>query len=383
MLSVDEIELSQNLPAAVERVQRIHRPINDAKSCRSTVNAPPHPESAHPSLSMEISHMKTRMIRWGILGAGRIAHQFAEDFAHVTNAELVAVAARDESRAQEFAARWSIPTAHAGYQSLYDEKDIDAIYIATPHSFHLEQATAALRAGKAVFCEKPITVSAEECRQLIDEATRQQRYLAEAMWTLFLPAIRKAQAWVAEGRIGILTHISADFGYPMAYSPQGRAYDPALGGGVLLDMGVYPITLALQFFPDDPEAMHQAALFAENGVDDHVSMLWDFSNAHVSLTTSFRSKLPNVASIIGTEGTIRIPDFWRARECSLFHRDERIDHFSDGRTGGGFEFEIEAVSADIAAGRLSSAIVPPQASLRVQRVMDRIRAEFPALTQPC
>ncbi|MEO7934848.1 MAG: Gfo/Idh/MocA family oxidoreductase, partial [Dokdonella sp.] len=160
--------------------------------------------------------MKNQKIRWGIIGAGRIAHQFAEDFAHVSNAELVAVAARDESRAQQFAARWAIPKAYSGYQSLYEAEDVDAIYIATPHTFHFEQTTAALRAGKAVLCEKPITVSADECRQLIDEATRQHRYLAEAMWTLFLPAIRKAQAWVAEGRIGTLTHISADFGYPMA-----------------------------------------------------------------------------------------------------------------------------------------------------------------------
>ena len=126
----------------------------------------------------------------------------------------------------------------------------------------------------------------------------------------------------------------------------------------------------------------ESARLAENGVDDHVSMLWDFGTAHASLATSYRCKLPNEASIIGTEGTIRIPDFWRARECSLFHRDERIDHFSDGRAGSGFEFEIEAVSSDIAAGRLSSAIVPLQNSLRVQIFMDRIRSEFPALIHP-
>ena len=323
--------------------------------------------------------MDTRKIRWGVIGAGRIAHQFAADFAHVGNAELVAVAARDENRAREFARHWSIPVAHSGYQSLYESPDVDVIYIATPHTLHLEQATAALCAGKAVLCEKPITVSAEECRQLIGEATRQQGYLVEGMWTLFLPAIRKAQAWVAEGRIGKLTQISADFGYPMPYSPHGREYDPALGGGALLDMGIYPITLALQFFADDPQAMHSAAHFAESGVEDHVSMLWDFGTANATLTTSFRSKLPNVACIIGTNGYIRIPDFWRARECSLLQLDERIDHFYDGRKGSGFEFEIQAISEDIAAGRLSSEIVPLQNSLRVQTIMDRVRGEFPAL----
>ena len=322
--------------------------------------------------------MSTRKVRWGVVGAGRIARQFAADCLHAGNAEVVAVAARDRSRARDFATRWSIPTAYSGYEPLYEAADVDAVYIATPHTLHLDQASAALRAGKAVFCEKPITVSAGECRQLIDEAARQQRYLAEAMWTLFLPAIRKAQAWVAEGRIGTLTRISADFGYPMPYKPVGREYDPALGGGVLLDMGIYPVTIALQFFPEDPRSMHTAAHFAENGVDDQVSMLWDFGTAHASLASSFRSKLPNVACIIGTEGYIRIPDFWRARECSLFQLDECIDHFYDGRKGGGFEFEIHAVSDDIAAGRLTSALVPLQTSLRVQVFMDRIRSGFPA-----
>ena len=326
--------------------------------------------------------MSTRKVRWGVIGAGRIARQFAADMAHTDNAELVAVAARERSRAREFAARWSVPAAHAGYEPLYEAADVDAVYIATPHALHQEQATAALRAGKAVFCEKPITVSAAECQQLIDESALQQRYLAEAMWTLFLPAIRTAQAWVAGGRIGTLTQLSADFGYPMPYKPVGREYDPALGGGVLLDMGIYPITLALQFFAEDPAAMHTAAHFAENGVEDQVSMLWDYGNASASLSTSFRSKLPNVATIVGTDGYIRIPDFWRARECSLFRLDERIDHYYDGRKGGGFEFEIQSVSEDIAAGRLSSAVVPLETSLRVQGVMDRIRGEVRPTQQP-
>ncbi|SFN58409.1 Gfo/Idh/MocA family protein [Dokdonella immobilis] len=326
--------------------------------------------------------MSTRKIRWGVIGAGRIARQFAADVTHTRNAELVAVAARERPRAREFAARWSIPAAYAGYEPLYEAADVDALYIATPHTLHLEQASAALRAGKAVFCEKPITVSAVQCQQLIDEAAQQQCFLAEAMWTLFLPAIRMAQAWVAEGRIGTLTHLSADFGYPMPYKPVGREYDPALGGGVLLDMGIYPITLALQFFPDNPQAMHTVTQFAENGVEDHLSMLWDCGAASASLTTSFRSKLPNVATIVGTDGYIRIPDFWRARECSLFRLDERIDHFYDGRKGGGFEFEIQSVSEDIAAGRLSSALVPLETSLRVQRMMGRIRSEFSSPAPP-
>src|SRR5262245_11169713 len=150
-------------------------------------------------------------LRWGILSAGRIAQQFAQDLAHVDNGELVAVAARTGEAATAFAQRYRIPHAHTGYAALYADSRVDVISFATPHSLHFTHSSAALAAGKAVLCEKPLTISLAESTALIDIARRRGHYLVEGLWTYFLPAIRQAQRWVDDGRIGRIRHIKADF----------------------------------------------------------------------------------------------------------------------------------------------------------------------------
>lgn len=186
-------------------------------------------------------------LTWGIVGAGRIAKQFAQDIQYVSNAKLLAVAARDLKRAQEFADAHAIGTAYGSYAELFNDQTIDAIYIATPHSFHFEQAKAAMLAGKHVLCEKPICVSSDEFSELAAVAKAQGVLLMEAMWTYFLPALRQAKRWVDEGKIGQIKHIKADFGYLAPYEPNSREYDAALAGGSLLDVGIYPLALALFF----------------------------------------------------------------------------------------------------------------------------------------
>jgi predicted dehydrogenase len=318
----------------------------------------------------------TRKVRWGIVSAGTIAHTFAADMAHVANAEVTAVAARTNEAATRFAARYDIATAYEGYATLYADADIDAIYVATPHTLHFENAADALRAGKAVLCEKPLSTSASECQALLDIVAATDGYLMEAMWTWFLPAIRRARAWVEEGRIGELRHVRADFGYPKKYDPHARVYDASLAGGCLLDMGIYPIAIARLFTARSPRDVHAISRHAPNGVDDDVTMLFDYDGCVASLATSFRCKLQNAAYIIGTEGYIQIPDCWRASECHLFMLDEKIDSFVDERIGSGFEFQIAAVSDDILQGRRQSATVPHAASLAFQQDMDRVRDLF-------
>ncbi len=156
-----------------------------------------------------------RKIRWGILSTARIAHPFAEDFAHVENGILTAVASRSKDTAAEFAARHSVATAYSSYEQLYEDPDIDAIYIATPNTLHLRNATDALRAGKAVLCEKPLTMSLQEIDTLTEVARKTGSYLMEALWTWFLPAIRQAVEWFEMGQIGRLMHLGADFGHPL------------------------------------------------------------------------------------------------------------------------------------------------------------------------
>ena len=315
-------------------------------------------------------------IRWGIVGAGRIAHTFVQDMPATETGVVEAVAARSGVAVRAFADQYEIGTAHEGYESLYGDPDIDAIYIATPHSLHLQHASDALRAGKAVLCEKPITVNASECRQLINIAEETGRYLMEAMWTWFLPAIRKAKEWVDAGRIGRIVQIQSDFGYPQIYSAEKREYDAKLAGGCLLEMGVYPVALTALFAKADPQDISVVSRHAPNGVEDDVVATFNYPDFVAIIGTSFRAKLRNWAYVIGEEGYIAIPDFWRANECQLWVLDEMVDRFDDGRSTNGFDYQIRAVNDDLIKGRVQSGTVPLSASLQFQHHMDLIRSKF-------
>jgi predicted dehydrogenase len=306
-----------------------------------------------------------KKIRWGILSTARIAHQFAEDFAYVENGSLTAVASRSEETATKFAARHSIATAYSSYEQLYDDPDIDAIYIATPHSLHLQNAADALRAGKAVLCEKPLTISVAEVDKLMSIAADTGGYLMEGMWTWFLPAIQRALGWYEAGQIGRLRHIKSDFGYPfLPFSADRREYNAALGGGVLSEMGIYPIAMAYLFTRSDPVSIDVVSRNAPNGVEDDVVAVLNYDDFTTTLSTSFRCKLPNQTYIIGDKGHIVIPDFWCARECHLYQVDERKESFVDQRESRGYDYEATAVGNDLLQGRSESAIMP----LAVSRV---------------
>lgn len=314
-----------------------------------------------------------KKVRWGIIGAGRIAHSFANDIAVTANAELAAVAARSGERARSFAAKYHIPHAHEGYAALYENPEVDAVYVATPHSFHLTNCEQAMQAGKAVLCEKPLVLDPDECMTLIRAVQHSGQYLMEGMWTWYLPAIRKAQEWVTAGRIGEVRHVKADFGYPLHYSEDLREYDARVGGGCVLEMGIYPVAIARLFLNAEPREIKVFGRTAANGVEDDVSAILDYGHAIATLGTSFRCKLQNWAYIIGTQGYVSIPDFWRADQCSLYQLDERIDHFEAQRDTFGFNYQIEEVSADILAGCKQSAVVPLEASLALQKDMLAIR----------
>ena len=228
-------------------------------------------------------------------------------------------------------------------------------------------------AGKSVLCEKPLVLDPDEAVALISTAQDCGQYLMEGMWTWYLPAIRKAREWVVAGRIGEVRHVKADFGYPLHYSPDLREYDARVGGGCVLEMGIYPIAIARLFLPGQPHNIQVVGRTAANGVEDDVSAILDHGQAIATLGTSFRCKLQNWAYIIGTHGYIAIPDFWRAEQCLLYHLDERIDYFEAQRDTFGFNYQIEEVSADILAGRKQSAVIPLATSLALQQDMLAIR----------
>jgi predicted dehydrogenase len=319
-------------------------------------------------------------VRWGIISTGRITHQFARDFEYVPNGEIVAVASRSQESADTFAAEYDIPRAYAAYQQLLEDPDVDAVYIATPHSLHYQNTIDAIQARKHALCEKPFTVGVRESRNLFHMAEQSSVFVMEAMWTYFLPAIQKAQEWVEQGRIGRLRQLKADFGYPLPYDPGRREYNAELAGGCLLEMGIYPVALAWLFMQQDPDDIQVVAHKAPNGVEDDVAMLFDYGDKAdgvvATLGTSFRSKLQNCAYIIGEEGYIVIPDFWRASECSLYHLDTRIDYFDDGRKSLGFNYETVAVNLDILAGRQQNSTMLWSNTIRFQEHMERVKERF-------
>ena len=316
------------------------------------------------------------VIRWGIVGAGRIAQTFARDIKSTRNGVLQAVAARSGHAASAFANTYDAPAAYEGYDALYADPDIDAVYVATPHTLHVQNSSDALRAGKAVLCEKPLTTSAADCKRLIEVAERSGSYLMEGMWTWFLPAIQTAKQWVDAGRIGNVVQIQASFGYPMEYSADCREYSVDLAGGCLLDMGIYPVAFATLFAGSEPVDIAAVSRHAPNGVEDDVVATLQYDDLVATISTSFRAKLPNWGYVIGDRGYVAVPNFWCANECQLWVGDDRVDRFEDDRSTNGFDYQIESVNGDLIAGRRQSEVVPLSASLAFQQQMDRIRSQF-------
>ena len=318
-----------------------------------------------------------KKIRWGIISTGNIANSFAKDFKYVKTGELHAVASRSLEKADEFAEKYSIPKSYGSYKELYEDKELDAIYVATPHNFHLKNASDALRTGKAVLCEKPITLNPEECRQLMDVAKSTGNYLMEAMWTYFLPPILEAQRWIDEGKIGKVQYIMANFGFKGNPETMERLYDPEFGGGALLDIGIYPIALASLIYKKSPEKVSVFHKKTDTGVDSEETMIFEYSAGEVAnLSASILYNMPNEAIIMGDDGYIRIPDFYVAKECFLYNNEELKDHFVDERESVGYNFEIDAVNQDLLAGKTQSDIVPLSASLELQKLMALVKSKF-------
>lgn len=327
---------------------------------------------------MDKINNESHTIRWGIVGAGRIARSFAQDIQGTKSARLVAIASRSKASADEFALEYDAPLAFSNYDEMFASNEIDAVYIATPHTHHKEQAIAALRAGKHVLCEKPATVSLAELEALIEVAKCENRYFMEGMWTYFLPVIKKAQQWIEEGRIGTIRHIRADFGFHIPYDPTLREYNKTLGGGCLLEIGIYPIAMAWLFISKEPNQQMCWSNLADNGVEDDVVVInrYDSDSATAQLSASYRCKLPNRLELIGDKGSISIPDYWGAREAKLYDHNSCVETFTEDREFFGFNHQIETVSRELLAGKRQPQVVTWQDSRAFQRQMANIKTTF-------
>ena len=325
-----------------------------------------------------MSNSNKAPIRWGIIGAGRIANTFANDLQYAPSASLQAVASRKLTTAEQFATNFSVPQTYGSYDQLLADPEIDAVYIVTPHSHHKQQSIAALRAGKHVLCEKPATITPAQLEEVIAVAESEGRYFMEGMWTYFFPVIHRVREWVNEGRIGNLCHVKADFGFPLPYDPNLREYNNQLAGGCLLEMGIYPIAMAWLFLRQDPNQQSVWHHCADNGVEDDVVILNSYGNSTASaqLTTSFRGKLNNYLTLIGDQGTITVANYWAAREAKLYSGEQVIDQYSETRSQQGFNYQIEQVSQELIAGKLQPEVVTWEDSRAFQRHMAEIKTKF-------
>ncbi len=320
--------------------------------------------------------MRRSNIRWGIIGAGTIAHAFVNDFQWMKNASLVAIACSDLQRGKAFADKYHIPQILT-YEELYESEDIDAVYIATIHHLHFDQIVRCLNAAKSVLCEKPVTLNDHQFN-IVSKISREKGvFLMEAMWTYFLPAILQAKQWTDEGRIGALKVLQADFAYPMNRITQAKLFDPALAGGSLLELGIYPVAFSYYMTGCDPEKINASAQLTESGVDERLAVTLQYGNLTSTLFSSIVTRMTNSARIFGEKGYIEIPDFWRAYECTLFDGEYKmIDSFRDGRESHGFIYEMQHANDRILQGAYESPVMPHSRSLDIQKTMTAIRRKI-------
>lgn len=316
-------------------------------------------------------------IRWGILGLGNIARQFATGLKVVPNAELVAVASRSLERGNAFADEFAVPRRHNSYEALAQDAEVDVVYIATPHTSHCEQTILCLKGGRHVLCEKPLAINTAEVERMIAVARSEERFLMEAMWTRFIPIYKQVRTWLAEGAIGEPRMLTADFGFRGSADPEGRGLNPVLAGGALLDVGIYPLALAALVFGGEPESVVSSAHLGTSGVDEQNAFILRYAGGELAvLTSAVRTQVKHPAFIDGTEGSIEIaPPFWAASTATLIRGGER-EMVEQPLSCNGYEYEAEAVGACIRAGRLESEHCTLNESQQLTRIMDTIRAQW-------
>ena len=357
------------------------------------------------------------VIRWGILGTGQIAHQFASGLAYVDDAQLCAVGARSKTKAEEFSKQHSISRHYGSFEALLAEPDIDVVYIATPHHVHHDHCVMALEAGKSVLCEKPFTINAKQAREVIELARRKNLFCMEAMWMRFIPAIRQMTELLENDTIGEPGVLRADFGVPFEFNPAGRVFDPELAGGALLDLGVYTVSLSYLLFGAPVEILATANI-GESGVDETSTIVLKHAGGQIStLRSSIRYELAPEAVVVGSKGSIRIESpVYRPHKIQV-SKHSLVKPVADATgtpskikkiiqqspvlqklalrvesyltpisgamgtrvipfVGNGYNYQVAAVNQCLKDGKLESEIMPLDETLGVLKVMDEVRQQW-------
>jgi len=321
-------------------------------------------------------------LRWGLIGTGWIANRFADDLRRLPGAEIVAVGSRAQSTADAFADRFAIARRHASYEALVADDDVQAVYVSTPHPGHHDAAMAAITAGKHVLCEKPFTMDAAQARHLVDAARAHGVFLMEAMWTRFLPHMVRLRAELDSGRLGDPRMVIADHSQWFARDATHRLFAPELGGGALLDLGIYPVSFSSMIF-GAPTAVTAVSDQAFTGVDAQTSILLQHRGGRQSvLTTTLEALGPNRAAVIGTEARIEIASYWLGPSSfTLTPRVGEPETIAPVEPGNGLRHQAAEVARCVAEGHLESAVMPLEETVAIMATLDEVRRQI-HLTYP-
>jgi predicted dehydrogenase len=310
-------------------------------------------------------------VRWGIIGPGRIASLVIKDFSYVDGAEALAVASRSAERAEAFATEHGLARAYGSYAEILADDDIDVVYIATPHPQHHAIALAAIAAGKASLVEKTFTATVAGAEQITDAARHRQVFVMEAMWTRFQPAIAAARALIDDGAIGEVRQLQADLGVDRPYNAGDRLFDPAQGGGAMLDLGVYVVSFA-QYFLGTPDRIAVNGSLTPTGVDAEAGLLLGYDDGRAAtLLISLKHPTPGAARIHGTKGWIEVPPrFHHPHRIVLCRKGQEPKTITRPPLGTGYSHELIEVTEGVRAGRTESMIMPLADTLAVQRILN-------------
>jgi predicted dehydrogenase len=316
-------------------------------------------------------------VRWGILGTGRIARQFAEALRRLPDSELLAVGSRFPDSARRFADEFEVAHPYGDYRQLVSDPQVQVVYVATPHFCHAANTRLALDAGKAVLCEKPFTINAAEAHETIALARARKLFLMEAMWTRFFPLMTKLRDLLAADAIGDVRHLTADFGFRAEYAEDSRLFEPRFGGGALLDVGVYPVSLASMLF-GPPTRIVGAANLGTTGVDEEAAVILTHGEGQLAvLHAAIRLNTVQEAIVTGTRGRVRIHCPWWRPATMTISREGKTDETLDfALEGNGYEYEAREVTECLRAGKLESPLMPLDETLSVMKTLDTLRAQW-------
>ncbi|HEU4789061.1 MAG TPA: Gfo/Idh/MocA family oxidoreductase [Flavobacterium sp.] len=314
-------------------------------------------------------------IKWGIVGLGKIAQQFASELQLVESAELCGVASRNLDKAKDFANRFQCPKAYGSYEELFQGENIDILYIATPHDSHAELTIMALQNNKHVLCEKPIALSYQDALQMIETARQYNKFFMEAFWTRFNPSVREALLHVQNGLIGDVKYLNADFAFAVENLEGNRMTDIKLGGGSLMDVGAYPLFLAYLML-GIPKEIVAKSNFHPTGADLQTSIILQYETAQAILHSSFLSSSNLKATISGTQGRINLNSPWYMAESYTLIHDGHKEKFKRPTLGKGYTYEIEECHACIRANKIESELWSHQNSLDLITIVDKVREQI-------